>query len=250
MKLEEVIRGIKQTKLLYLLDSYAKNFEALVLRAFLEGKNFIYVTLDETAFHPKGGGQPADVGLIYSASFKIMVKKVMIVDGVVVHWGKILEGKIAEEEIKGVINWDSRYLYMKRHTAGHLFDHCLTVLKGKPVETIDSWLGDPCYVSYKGECPPFDVSKDAETLENQMISKGGKINIEIIPFEELIKKAPNAPNIYRLPHLNYYRIVTIEGCGSIPCAGTHLKDINEIGCFKINKIEKLDSSFRVYYEIK
>ncbi len=43
------------TDLLYLTDSYSKEFEATVVAA--EGDR---VALDRTAFYPGGGGQPAD----------------------------------------------------------------------------------------------------------------------------------------------------------------------------------------------
>jgi alanyl-tRNA synthetase len=177
----------------------------------------------------------------------------MLMDGVIIHWGRILEGKadaIGEERITGEIQWNPRYQYMKRHTAGHLLDHCLTTLIGKPVETTDSWLGDQCYVGYNGEAPAIDELRETEALENQIIARGGKVNIETIPHEELLRRAPNAPNIYRLPRLKDYRIVTIEGCNPIPCAGTHLRDIKEIGCFSIKRLERLASSFRVYYEVQ
>jgi len=250
MKLEELIKGIQQTDLLYLADSYIKDFQATILRTQLEGKSSLYVLLDRTAFHPKGGGQPSDTGFIHSPNFQVEVRKVMLMDRVVVHWGRLLEGEIREKRIIGEVRWDSRYLYMKRHTAGHLLDHCLTILTGKPVETTDSWLGDPCYVGYGGEVPPIDHLKEAEALENCMIANGGKVSIENISYEELLKRAPYAPNIYRLPSLKNYRIVTIEGRNPIPCAGTHLRDIKEIGHFSIKRMEKLASGFRVYYDVQ
>ena len=45
------------TDLLYLTDSYLKEFEATVVMA--EGDR---VALDRTAFYPGGGGQPLDLG--------------------------------------------------------------------------------------------------------------------------------------------------------------------------------------------
>jgi Ser-tRNA(Ala) deacylase AlaX len=55
--------------------------------------------------------------------------------------------------------------------------------------------------------------------------------------------------MYRLPHLEAYRIVTIQGCTPIPCAGTHLRNIQEIERVAISKIEQQDHNFRVYYEV-
>lgn len=47
------------TELLYPLDSYCKEFSALV--AGVAGNE---VTLSRTAFYPGGGGQPCDTGIV------------------------------------------------------------------------------------------------------------------------------------------------------------------------------------------
>ena len=47
------------TELLYLHDSYLREFDATVTSV-----NGQTVTLDQTAFFPSGGGQPSDAGLL------------------------------------------------------------------------------------------------------------------------------------------------------------------------------------------
>lgn len=250
MKLSEVVKGMDKTELLYLKDSYAKTFQGRVLRVEFEKKRNVYLVLDKTIFHPKGGGQPTDKGRISSQNCEVNVKKALYVGGVVVHWGRLLQGDISEEPVFGEIDWDRRHLYMRRHTAGHLLDHCLTALTGRPVETTASWLENPCYVGYAGRPPSTSYLERAEELANEMISKGAAVTIENISHTKLLEVAPHAPNIYRLPVLETYRIITIEGCTSIPCAGTHLNNIGEIGRLTIKKIEECGSDFRVYYDVQ
>jgi Ser-tRNA(Ala) deacylase AlaX len=48
------------TKALFLVDSYLREAEAIVV-SVKEGK---YITLDQTIFYAKGGGQPHDTGKI------------------------------------------------------------------------------------------------------------------------------------------------------------------------------------------
>ena len=48
------------TKAVFLFDSYLKEANATVV-SVKEGK---YLTLDQTIFYPKGGGQPHDTGKI------------------------------------------------------------------------------------------------------------------------------------------------------------------------------------------
>jgi alanyl-tRNA synthetase len=249
MKLSDLVDGIKGTELLYLGDSYAKTCQAKVLRAEFDGKKNVYLILDKTIFHPKGGGQPTDKGVIHNQKFYVQVKKAMYVKGVVVHYGR-LNGEISKGNVVGELDWKRRHLFMRRHTVGHLFDHCLTMVSGKPVETTESWLESPCYLGYKGELPATQHLERAEKLANSMISNGAIVNIEYITYTELIAKAPQAPNIYRLPVLERYRIVTIEGCSPIPCAGTHLKNIDEIGHFTVEKYVKNVDSFRIYYDVQ
>ena len=226
MRLEELARGIAETEVLYWNDAYLKVFEANIVRLEPDEKKHFYAILDRTAFHPKSGGQPSDRGIIQGEGFKIEVKKAMLAGSIIVHWGKLLEGSPNAGKVKGEIDWVWRYLLMRRHTAGHLLDHCLAIVTGKRVETTDSWLGDECYVGYKGEPPSIEHSKTVEELENRLIEQGASVKVETISYEDLKERAPEAPNIYRLPMLESFRIVTIEGCEPIPCGGTHIKNIS------------------------
>jgi len=127
VKLSEIASGVKDTELLYWFDSYLRTFNATILKVNCEGKRNVYVVLDRTVFHPKSGGQPSDTGMLSSDDFSIQIRKIMKFQNIIIHWGKILEGMPDTKNIIGEIDWDSRYLYMKRHTAGHLLDHCLSV---------------------------------------------------------------------------------------------------------------------------
>lgn len=49
------------TQLLYQLNSYLKEFEALIQSQDMENHAVI---LDQTAFYPGGGGQPCDTGIL------------------------------------------------------------------------------------------------------------------------------------------------------------------------------------------
>lgn len=247
MKLKDIVRGTEKTTLLYLKDSYATKFQGRLLKTVFDGKSKVYLVLNQTLFHPKGGGQLTDKGHIYNNTLKIQIKKAIYVNGVVVHWGKLLNGQIKNDTICGKIDWERRYQYMKRHTAGHLLDHCLTLLTGKPVETTNSWLGDPCFVEYKGKTLSDQVLISVEKMINELICKGAKVIIETVSQRELYQMTPNAPNIQRLPLLTTYRLVTIEGCNPIPCLGTHLRNINKIGRVVVKRVEATNRGYRIYY---
>lgn len=248
MKLTEIIGDVPGTEFLYFDDAYTRVFNAKVLRAEPE-KGKAYLILKRTAFHPKSGGQPSDRGRIWGPSFSMEVRKAMLVKGVVIHWGKILEGEVSKEEVAGEIDWNLRYLYMRRHTGGHLLDHCITALTGTPVKTTDAWHGEPCYVGYEGTPPQVKTVKEAVNMANRYLTTGANVKIESISHKEMLRVSPDAPNIYRLPQLKTYRVVTIEGCNPIPCGGTHLKNIREIKGITLQRVEDRGSGFRVYYDI-
>ncbi|MBS7627736.1 alanyl-tRNA editing protein [Candidatus Bathyarchaeota archaeon] len=249
MRLEEFVKNLPRTKPLYWEDSYKRVLEAKILKIEPDEKSAAYFVLDETIFHPKMGGQPDDRGTIERAGFRLEVKKVMLVNHVVIHWGKVLEGIPSLGNVRASIDWNFRYLVMRRHTAGHLLDHCISLETKAPAETLGSWLGDPCYVEYRGTVLPEGSVDGVEATMNELIRKGRPVFIEYVKREDLLKKAIRAPNILRLPILDTYRVVTIENCEPIPCSGTHVKDIKEIGGFHIKSLSATDRGFRVYYDV-
>lgn len=249
MKLEQVVEGLSRTDFLYWQDSYLRQFDANILRLVHDEKKYFYVILDRTLFHPKGGGQPSDKGTLAASGLKFNVNKAMIIRDVIVHWGKLKEGSIKPGSIRGEIDWTSRYLYMRRHTAAHLYDRCLLEAGLKNVETTDSWLGDNPYVGYAGNLPSPEILKTAERIANDKILNGASVEAEIVSKQTLIKLANSAPNMLRLPDLESFRIVTIAGCDPIPCGGTHLKNITDINRFTVKDPVKNENGFRVYFDL-
>jgi alanyl-tRNA synthetase len=120
---------------------------------------------------------------------------------------------------------------------------------GKRVETTDSWVGEDGYIGYRGNPPSTEQLRAAEEMENQMIAKGAKVLSQLVTREEALQLAPDAPNLARLPNGTHLRVITIEGCHGIPCGGTHLKDIGEIGKFKLNGTESSPEGFRVKFDV-
>ncbi len=249
MRLEDIAKGVGPTEKLYLLDSYLRSTETKVLRVEPDEKNHFYFVSSETLFHPKSGGQPSDKGKIRSNAFEADVKKAMACGEVIIHWAKISTGKPSEGPATMEIDWNWRYLLMKRHTAGHLLDHCLTKKTGTWVETTDSWLGDDCYVGYRGTLPSSEQLRDAENLANEMIGHGARVSWEYVSQDRITELAAKAPNLLRLPKLSRYRLVSINGCEPIPCGGTHLLDVQEIGHLKVLEAKKSVQGFNLYFEV-
>ncbi|MGC8601159.1 MAG: hypothetical protein ACP5GO_02765 [Thermoprotei archaeon] len=246
--LEEIVRGIPPTELAYLRDSYQRECNCEVIQTKKDGSN-LYVVASSTIFHPKSGGQPGDVGIISGEGGELEVKKTMGIwteqGYYVIHYGK---GSLERGMAKFQIDWKSRYLYMKRHTAAHLLDHCLAEATGTKTVTLGSWLGDPAYIDYAGTMPSADQLSLAEELENKYISEALPVSFLIIAASDA--KLLGAPNEERLPRsAKELRVVRIGDFESIPCGGTHVKSTKEIGGFSIKGVSTVEGGFRIYFDV-
>jgi alanyl-tRNA synthetase len=250
MNLGEMAQGVSNTELLYLRQTQLATTHANILKVIPEKRTQAYLVLDKTIFHPKGGGQPSDRGKMISPDFVLEIKKAINYQGVVLHWGKILSGTPSTGPVSCELDWEYRHLVMRRHTAAHLLDHCLAKATQTRVETTDSWLDEPCYVGYKGDIPDPSHLTKAEELARKMIATGAQVKIEYLSREAGRLALQNAPNFERLPDLQEIRIVTIEGCDPIPCGGTHVSDIKEIGKMSVLRAEQMpNSTFRVHFDV-
>ena len=251
LNLDEVAQGVPGTQLLYLRNAELARTQANVLKVVPEKRTHAYLVLDQSIFHPKGGGQPSDRGKITSPKFVLEVKRAIFHKGVVIHWGRIVSGTPSQGPALCELDWDYRHLIMRRHTAAHLLDHCLAKATSTRVETTDSWLDTPCYVGYKGDSPSSSSLEIAQRLAEEIIKNGAQVRIDFLSPEQSRMVLKNAPNFDRLPQLDEIRVVTIEGCDPIPCGGTHVSNVREIEKLLILKAEQLaDSSFRVYFSVE
>ncbi len=244
-----ITTGLPPTVRVYWRDSYLTSHSAKVVTAVPDEKKFWYVVLDETIFHPKGGGQPSDKGFLQGSGFRLEVRKAMFSGAIVVHWGKLLDGSPELGPVKADVDWDWRYLLMRRHSAAHLLDHSLAQVIGRDVETVDSWLGEPCYVAYRGDAPSQDQLVQIEKVENETIIRGGRIEAREVAADEVHHSFSDSPNLDRLPSLKQLRLVTIEGCRPIACGGTHLRDISEAKGIKVKRLEKIPEGFRIHFDL-
>jgi len=102
------------TELLFLVDSYTREFQAQVTELADDG-----VVLDRTAFYAGGGGQPYDTGVLVSGEARFQVTRVGRKDGKIIHQ---IQGSLPQKgaEVQGILDWERRYLLMRTHTALHI----------------------------------------------------------------------------------------------------------------------------------
>lgn len=252
--IREWIRGKSSTEKLYLFDSYLRTCTARLEDYVREKGSKYYVILDKTIFHPRGGGQPSDTGLLFSTSFKFGVRKVIDVGGVVVHYGRLVEGRLEKDvPVKCVIDWERRYKVMRLHTAGHILDYAVYRVYGRVVETLDAFHGPPRpYIAYRARPPEPREVEEIERIANSVVEEAIPVEIVFAKPGELERRILNAPNIGRLPPaVSRYRIVATRGVNAIPCTGTHVRNTREVGKIIVKEVEPMeDDSFKLYYDVK
>ncbi|MGD8457819.1 MAG: alanyl-tRNA editing protein [Anaerolineales bacterium] len=237
------------TELLYLTDSYVKEFKANVIATKPDIHGLI---LDRSAFYPGGGGQPADSGKIKTENQSYPISRVKRIDGEYVH---IIEGEndlpSVGEVVLGSIDWDRRYHLMRTHTAMHIL--CGVVFRDYGAQVTGGNM-EPLKgrMDFEFETMRHELVADIETAINQEVNASRPTKIRILPREEAFQ----IPDLIRtkinlLPeHINEVRVVEIEGLDIQADGGTHVKNTSEVGKLKIvdykskGKINK-----RIYLEI-
>jgi misacylated tRNA(Ala) deacylase len=214
------------TEMLFMPDveaNYLREWDANVVKRKKD-----YVVLDTSAFYPEGGGQPADHGRLEWDGGSLEVKHVQK-KGIVKH---VMEGDVHSipDRVHGVLDWDRRYAHMRMHTAQHLISAVILELFGAHT------VGNQLYADRSRI--DFDRSKlTEEDLEHvkvrfdQLVDEAIPVRVFEMDRAEMEDKVKvGRAQLDLLPkHITSLRVVDIEGYDLCPCAGTHVRDLGELG---------------------
>jgi misacylated tRNA(Ala) deacylase len=237
------------TELLYLTDSYLKEFKAIVIAISTENHGII---LDQTAFYPGGGGQPSDIGKIKTENQSYPINQIKRINGKYIH---IVEGEgilpTIGEAVWGSIDWVRRYQLMRTHTAMHIlcgvvFRDYGALVTGGNMEPLKGRM------DFEFETMRQELVAEIEASINKEVKASRQISIKILARAEAFQ----IPDLIRtkinlLPeHIKEIRVVEIKGLDIQADGGTHVKNTSEVGKLKVidykskGKINK-----RIYLEI-
>lgn len=227
------------TYLIYYEDPYVKTFKAKVIKVIPE-KNAI--VLDQTAFYPESGGQPADTGTIKWEGGEAKVKDVQFEGEEVLHY---LEGPLPDEgvEVEGEIDWDRRYRLMRSHTLAHLLMAAVREKFKEKVPVVGSGLGlEESRMDFKAKIKKEDL-KEIEDIIKNWVEEGREVKIHLFEDPEeankLLESYGYQGGELTEEHLKKrpIRIIEIVGVNADPCGGTHLRNTSEVGDFELIKRE-------------
>jgi misacylated tRNA(Ala) deacylase len=238
------------TQLLYQTDSYLQQFEAVITGVDQENHGLL---LDQTAFYPGGGGQPADSGVLIAGSQSFVVKRAKKIGDQVVHF--IENSDPLPEigmEIHGQLDWEHRYQLMRTHTAMHIL--CGVIFRDYNASVTGGDM-DPLQgrMDFEFETMHKELVAEIETAINHEITQAHPVRVAILPRAEAFK----IPDLIRtkinlLPEgIQEVRIVEIVGLDLQADGGTHVHNTSEVGHIRVvdykskGKINK-----RIYIEVQ
>lgn len=218
---------------LFYRDPYVRQFSANM--SVTQGKKGYEVVLDDTAFYPEGGGQPADLGTLGG----VKVTDVRRTDVGIVHYceAPLEVGQVVE----GVLDWVRRFDNMQNHTGEHIFSGLVNQTFG--FDNVGFHMDDDVITcDFSGVMTNEDVA-EIERRTNEAIVANLEVGVLFPTQDELdamdyrSKKALTGK----------VRIVDVPGCDRCACCGVHVKLTGEIGCLKVLSSMKHRGGTRVTF---
>ncbi len=213
------------TRKLYYEDGYQTSFTATIISCEIGEKGY-EVVLNQTAFYPEGGGQPADTGTLKDAQ----VIDVQIKEGVIYHrTNKPLE---VGEEVQGQIDFRRRFDLMQQHSGEHIVSGIVKSKYG--YNNVGFHLNhDYMTCDFDGELTKEQI-QEIELLANEAIYKNLPIDGVIYKENEIKEKDYRS----KLDLTGDIRLVTISEYDICACCGVHVKTTGEIGMIKCVSSER------------
>ena len=221
-----------ETVKLYYTDAFMRTFDATVLACRQEGKKWL-ITLDQTAFYPEGGGQPADRGLLGTARVTDVQEK----DGVILHTCD--RPLPVGETVQGEIDWLNRFDHMQQHSGEHIVSGMLC--STYHCDNTGFHMGESSVIIDYNADIPWEGVLEIEARANRYIWENH-------PFEVLY---PSAEELKNLPYRSkkelsgQVRITRFPGADCCACCGTHVAESGQVGLVKFIGWQKFRDGVRL-----
>lgn len=196
------------------------------IKAIFEEDGSPCVQVVENLFSPHGGGQKGDKGTLTvdGHEYKVLdaVKDKYSEDnGVLLVTSEMPPEEFVGKTVSCKLDWDFRYRQMRLHTAVHLHHCMLEKAAGKqlqPPKTSDIQDGF-AFNRYESKDITQDLVDSANSLFKDVVAKGA----EVKTYPDATKKG-----------FRWWESLGFK----IPCGGTHVADVREIGDVSIEYSKK------------
>ena len=223
---------------LYLHDSYLRSCKSKVA-AVKDSKS---ITLDQTVFYPRGGGQPTDTGKIIRAGDgkEFAVVAVSKSEGKILHEIASIAGEAQQanapssvslsvgDEGECQIDGARHFRLMRMHTAGHILAAIMykagILITGNQIDT------DKTRFDFSMENFDKTAFQSLVGQANAAIARNLDISVSFLPREEAMKIDGAVKLAVALPpDVKELRMVKIGDVDYQADGGTHVKNTSEIG---------------------
>ena len=193
------------------------------------------IILDVTPFYAEGGGQVGDEGLLLSELGRIQAKNAKkLPDGTVYHLSYVEEGMLKKgDTVKIELNHERKLSSARNHTATHLLQAALKKVVGNQVNQAGSSVSPERLRFDFTNFEPVSAQQlaDVEELVNAEILKGTDVEISHMNIDEAKKMGAMA--LFGEKYGNIVRVVKVPGFSMELCGGSHVKNVGQIGLFRI-----------------
>jgi len=240
------------TDLLYLEDFDVTSAEASVANVHPAEDGQTVVELDRTCFYPRGGGQDWDTGTITSGMARFDVTMVRLDEnGVVQHYGSFANGSFAAgDAVQCDVDEARRQVNTRLHSAGHLIDMAVSVVGWPWVPSKGAHYPHMCSVEYEtGAVVADDATRQMLQAKVDELSASTYQNkIMFLSASEMGQYCRHVPA--NLPTNKPSRIVLYADDFGIPCGGTHVRRVSDIGKVKVTKVKSKQGITKVSYRVE
>ena len=193
------------------------------------------IILDNTPFYAEGGGQVGDKGVFVSEFGRLQaVNAKKLPDGTIYHECYVEEGQLKKgEQVEIQLDEANKLASARNHTATHLQQAALKKVVGDQVNQAGSAVNADRLRFDFTNFEPVSAQQlaDVEELVNQEILKGTDVVIEHMSKDEATDKGAMA--LFGEKYGDVVRVVSVPGFSMELCGGSHVKNVGQIGLFKI-----------------
>ncbi len=219
-----------------------EEFETVSKVVFLD-KNV--VVTEETPFYVESGGQVSDKGWIIFDGKQYKVVELAKSGEAIIHFCNETLPNILGKEVTLKVDSRLRLNTMKNHSATHLLHESLCRILGPHVKQAGS-LVEPRYLRFDFnhfEKMTEEEIEQVETLVNEKIFEALPVKIEYMTLEEA-KNNTRAKMFFGEKYGDFVRVVSMGDFSQELCGGTHVRNTNEIGIFKILSEQSIAAGVR------
>jgi alanyl-tRNA synthetase len=237
-----------KSRIIYLLEQESGSF----IDDAQQGQE-IGIVLDVTPFYGEMGGQVGDAGRITVNSSQVDISNAVwspygcLAEGAIIHFGKVVKGKISKgDEVKVEVDEERRLDIARNHTATHLLQAALRRVLGIHVSQRGSLVAPDRLRFDFSHIKTIDRQQlnDIQSLVNEMVRENLTVASREVPYKKAIEEGAIA--LFDEKYSETVRVLEIgKPSKSMElCGGTHVRSTGEIGLFLITSEGSIGTGLR------